>query len=382
MVREKKPEGLRRLAGRISRILRVVRRTYYQRTGARLLEVGQIEHRMACSLYRKAAADLGLEAYDIGRVLCIAGRGKRFRVWECTTEFDTPPLYAITEDKVLVKTLFREHEISVPEGCAFDWRDESAGIEYALSLGRPCVVKPASDTSSGKGVTTLLTTRSEIARAFRFAGLFAPKVLIEEFIPGDNYRFLIYKGKCLSVLRRELPTVTGNGASTVRELVEQENRNRIQNSEWRDGDPLWIPLPISASALRHLKRQGFNWNWVPAPGEQVHLAGTANFGFGCTYSEVLRETHPDQIRAAQEAVGVVGMNIAGVDIVSSNIEAPAYHILEINISPSIEIHYAVRNSQEMTDPIRTILTDYFEIGATGSAGERAEQGDEIRREQA
>ena len=76
------------------------------------------------------------------------------------------------------------------------------------------------------------------------------------------------------------------------------------------------------------------------------------------------------------------MNIAGVDIVSSNIEAPAYHILEINISPSIEIHYAVRNSQEMTDPIRTILTDYFEIGATGSAGERAEQGEEIRREQA
>ncbi len=371
MISDRKPGRLRRLASKIPAITRAVQKNYHHRTVERRFDEPQIEHRMSRSLYRKAAADLGLEAYDIGRVFCIAGKGKRFRIWVSTSELDNHPLSAITEDKVLISALFREHGIHVPEGRAYDWRDQSAGIEYALSLGRPCVVKPASDTTGGKGVTTLVTKRSDIARAFRYAGLFAENVLIEEFISGDNYRFLIYKGKCISVLRRELPEVTGNGASTVRELVEQENRNRIKNSEWSDGDPFWMPIPINASALRHLNGQGFNWNSVPPQGEKIHLSGTANFGFGCTYSEVLRKTHPDQIRAAEEATGAVGMIIAGVDIVSPDIEAPAYHILEINTAPGIEIHYAVRNPKEMTDPIRTILTDYFEIGAAVPEGERA-----------
>jgi cyanophycin synthetase len=353
---------------RIAKVLRVLRRTFHQRTGKRRLDLNQIEHRIICSFYRKIAADLGLNAYDIGRVHCIAGHGKSFRIWGCTTEFDTYPLYGITEDKVLVKKLFRDRGIPVPEGRAFQWNDRSAGIEYALSLGRPCVAKPASDTSSGKGVTADMTTRREIAHAFRFAGLFAPQVLVEEFVPGDNYRFLIYKGKCLSVLRRELPAVIGNGSSTVRDLVKDENRNRIQHSDWRDGDPLWMPLPINSGALRHLKRQGIEWRSVPRLGEQVYLAGESSYGFGCTYTEVLGKTHAGQISAAEDAARLVGMTVAGVDIVSPDIEAAAFNILEINISPGLEAHYVIRNPEDLTDPIRTILTDFFEIDGTGLVG--------------
>jgi cyanophycin synthetase len=193
--------------------------------------------------------------------------------------------------------------------------------------------------------------------------LFAPKVLIEEFIPGDNYRFLIYKGKCLSVARRELPAVTGNGVSTVCELVESENCNRIDRSEWQDGDRMWMPLPTNAAALRSLKGQGLDWSGVPKPGEPVYLGGVANLGFGCTYSEVLGMTHPDQIRAAELAAEIIGMTIAGVDIISPDINAPGYHVLEINVSPGCVVHYMIRNSQEMRDPIRTMLADYFDIDA-------------------
>jgi cyanophycin synthetase len=370
MAEAKQPGRARRLTDKTASMMRFLRRAYHERSGAQRLDVSQIEQRMLCSLYRKAAAELGLDAYEIGQALCIAGGGKRFRIWGCSTDLDTCPLYMITEDKLLIKSLFREHGIAVPEGRAFDWRDQSAGVDYALSLGRPCVTKPASQTSSGKGVATLLTTRSDIARAFRFAGLFAPQVLVEEFISGDNYRFLIYKGKCLSVLRRELPTVTGNGASTVLELAEAENRKRIQSSDWREGDALRIPMAVNAAASRHLKRQGLDLKSVPGPDEQVHLAGASNYGFGCTYTEVLAKTHPEQIRAAVEAAKFIGMTIAGVDIVSANIEAPNYHILEINVSPGLELHYMLRNPEEMKHPIRTILTDYFEIGETGSAAGR------------
>ena len=366
MGRIKQPRKISLAIDKITKIVRVLRRTYYQRASTQRIDLNQIEHRMACALYQRTASDLGLKTYDIGRVFCIEGRGKRFRIWGCTSEFDNHPLYGITEDKVLIKDLFSERGLPVPEGRAFDWRDQSAGVDYALSLGRPCVVKPASDTSSGKGVTPKLTKRSDIARAFRFAGLFAPQVLIEEFIPGDNYRFLVYKDKCISVLRRELPAVTGNGVSSLREMSERENRNRIQNSDWHDGDPQWMQIPMNAAASRYLKCQGLDWSYVPKPEERVTLSGAANFGFGCTYGEVLGKTHPDQIRGAEEAAQLIGLTLAGVDIISPNIEAPAYQILEINIGPSLEIHYALRNPEEARDPVRIILADIFEIGESRS----------------
>jgi cyanophycin synthetase len=360
-VTEEKLGRLRRLTGTISKVLRLARRAYHQRTGAQRLNLEDIEHRIHCTLYRRTAVNLGLDVHEMGRVLCIQGHGKLFRVCGCTTEFDSFPVASMTEDKEYIRTLFQERGLSVPQGSAFDWRDERKGIEFALSLKRPCVVKPASDTSGGKGVTTSVNTRSEIAGAFRFAGLFAPKVLIEEFIPGDNYRFLIYKGKCLSVGRRELPSVTGDGVSTVRELVEKENCNRIHSSEWQPGDAMWMPLPTNAAALRVLKGQGLDWSSVPKPAEAVYLGEVANLGFGCTYSEVLGMTHPDQIRAAERAVEIIGMTIAGVDIIAPDIKAPGYHVLEINASPGWVVHYMIRNSQEMRDPIRTILADYFDI---------------------
>jgi len=368
MSEETKTGKLRGLTRKVSGFLRILRRTYHERRGAQPLDASQIDRTMLSVLYRKAAADLGLEVYEIGQALCISGRGKTFHTWGFSTDLDTSPLYMITEDKLLIRNLFKEQGFSIPEGRAFDWRDQSEAVEYALSLGRPCVVKPASFTSGSKGVTTRLATRSDIARAFRFAGLFAHQVLIEEFIPGHNYRFLIYKGKCISVLQRDLPAVVGDGASTVLELAEEENRNRIKRSNWQEGDPPWIPLPTDAAALLHLKRQGFDWKYAPKAGEQVEVWGASSFAFGTTFTEVLDRVHPDQIRAAVQAAGAIRMTIAGVDIISSDIEGPRHHILEINVSPGLKIHYVIRNPEEMKDPIRTILKDYFEIAAADSNG--------------
>lgn len=349
------------------RVGRMLRRTYYQRFAKEPYELERLSYEFICSLYRKTAAQLGLETYMVGRVLCVAGRGKLFHIWECTTSLDNFALFTITEDKILIKKLFKESGLAVPEGRAFAWHDFSAGVQYAVSLGRPCVIKPAIESGGGKGVTTRLIERADIARAFRFAGIFSAQVLIEEFLAGDCYRFLIYKGRCLSVLRRELPTVTGNGVSTVRELVEAENLNRRLPPDAHEGDRFIYPMPIDSGASRQLRRQGRGWNSVLEHGEKLHLAGPSSVTYGCTYAEVLHQTHPELIRAAEQAAHSLGMKIAGVDIIAPRIDAPTYNILEINIGPGIDIHYLVANRDQATDPIRTILTDYFEMGEAGPA---------------
>lgn len=366
MTADQRPGSLGRLAGNIDKAWRLLRRVYHERSETGSLDVSRIEHQMVFSVYQKTAADLSLEIYEMGRAVCIAGHGKRFRIWGDATEFDRSPLWAITEDKLLAKSLFQKGGLPVPAGRVFDRRDADGALAYALSGGRPCVVKPASDTCCGTGVTTNLSRPRDVRRAFRFAALFSPQVLIEEFVAGDSYRFLVHKGKCLSVVRRELPGVTGNGTWTVRRLADGENRNRIRTSDWRAGDSLWMPLPINRSALRHLKRQGLGWSYVPAPGERIHLAGASNFRFGCTYTEVIHQTHPEQLRVAQEATAIIGMDLAGVDIISPDIEAPACSIIEINTSPGLPLHYLSRNSEALTDPLRTILMDYFELTETGS----------------
>ena len=351
-----------------ARIWRAMSRTYHQRTGKKPYDLIRIEREFLSSLYLKAAARLGLEVHEIGRVLRFSANGKLFHVWKTTTELDHFPFYAITEDKVLVRKLFQESGFAVPEGCDFGWQDHSAAVAYALSLGRPCVIKPAMETSGGLGVTTRLTKRAEIARAFRYAGLFAHQVLVEEFLPGDSYRFLVHKGRCLSVLRRELPTVTGNGVSTVKELVEAENCNRPLAPDWHVGDPLSVPMPIDSAASRHLKRQGVGWKSIPRSGEKVHLASASNLAFGCTYSEVLQKTHPELIRMSEQAAASLGLQIAGVDIIAAHIDAPEGHIIEINIAPGIEAHYMVTNPADATDPIGAFLTDYFELGKANTLG--------------
>jgi len=358
---------LRRTNEKRARVWRALRRSYHQRIEKKPYDLDRIDNDFVAALYRETAAKLGLDVHEKGRVVCIEGRGKMFHVWQTTTELDHFPSYAITEDKVLTKKLFKESGFAVPEGRVFAWQDHSAGVAYALSLGCPCVIKPAMETSGGKGISTRLSERADIARAFRYAGLFSHQVLVEEFLAGDCYRFLVYKGRCLSVLRRDLPTVTGNGVSTVKELAEEENRNRRISPDWQPGDPLSIPVPVDSAALRHLRRQGLGWKSVPAPGQKVHMAGASNLPFGATLTEVLHQTHPDLLRVAEQATNSLGLQIAGVDIIATDIAAAACHILEINIAPGTKIHYMLTNPDEAADPIRTILADYFEIDQPNSA---------------
>ena len=269
------------------------------------------------------------------------------------------PLAALAGDKTCTRELFEAHGLPVAAGRTFSREEIGQAAAFGVSLGGRCVVKPAIDTGAGVGVSIGLRTPREIRRAFLLAAAYSREILLEAEAPGDSYRFLVFRGRCLSVIRRETPSVTGNGSDSVRRLVLDLNSERIKGPGWRYGDPFFMPVPAGRNASAVLDGQGLSWNSTPEPGRVVRLAAIANFRTGCTFSECIRAAHPAACETAIRATDALGLELAGVDLMLRDIASPSRHLLEINTTPYLPMHYLIRNPDECVDPIRAILTGYF-----------------------
>jgi D-alanine-D-alanine ligase-like ATP-grasp enzyme len=316
-----------------------------------------MEAEMNYELWRRAAARLGLHASECGPLLIVEHEhsGKRLVLMDFSLSSEGLVAYRVCGDKPLTCRLLRDAHVTVPTGMSFPSHQQAAAADYALALGKPCVVKPAKNTAAGIGVSVELRSLKKIQRALRLASLFCDEVLVEEFIPGDDYRCLVYRGKCLSLLRREIASVAGNGKSTVRELVERENQTRINlDRPWSEAQRMLAPLATGVQATKCLARQNLGWESVPQEHRVVRLAVLANFQHGTSYSELLNETNRTIIEAVERAALAVGATLAGVDLISPDIRLPEYCVHEVNTTPGLSVHYSV--DRDCQDPMAAILS--------------------------
>ena len=172
----------------------------------------------------------------------------------------------------------------------------------------------------------------------------------------------------------EAAQVVGSGAHTVGRLVELENERRFKGGAWRKGDPVSMPIKFSKEARALLREAGMDWSSAPDQGRIIRLARLANIRSGGTYLEVTRRANRQAVSAAEAAARIVGLNLAGVDILSSDIESPLFRLTEVNIGPYIPMHYCIRNPDQGLDPIRTFLADFFGVPDEAAIGLKAARG--------
>ena len=261
---------------------------------------------------------------------------KQRRIQAAETDRTSAVAESIAQDKELTKTLL--HAAGVPVPCGRPVNDAADAWAAALEIGGAVVVKPQ-DGNQGKGVAVNLTTREQVEAAYEIAFKESEEVLVERYLPGQDYRLLVIGDKLIAAARREPPMVIGNGVNTVRQLVDQVN------SDPRRGVGHATSLTrirFDDIALARLAEDGLTAESIPARGMRVILRNNANLSTGGTATDVTDDVHPDFAARAVAAAQMVGLDIAGVDIVCNNVLRPLEEqgggIVELNAAPGLRMH--------------------------------------------
>ena len=249
-------------------------------------------------------------------------------------------------NKMHTKEVLREAFLPVPQGVLL--RDESALDRIVSEFGWPLVVKP-NGQDQGMGVVANIRSLGLLKQAFEEARQAGPEgVIVEKHVAGDDHRILVVGGRMLMATRRINAGVTGDGVSTIAELVARENTNPLRGVNKRS---LMIKLALDAESLAYLDEQGYGDASVPAAGEFVALRRTANISTGGTAVDVTAGVHPDNAFAAERAARLVGLDIAGVDFLCPDItrswKEVGGAICEVNAQPGFRPHW-------LSDPARDI----------------------------
>ena len=269
-----------------------------------------------------------------GNLVQIGHGASQRRIWTAESDLTSAIAENIACDKDLTKSLLMACGVPVPEGRVV--ANAAEAWEAAEDIGLPVVVKP-SDANHGRGVSLELTERADIEKAFAIADAEGSDVIVEKFISGNEHRLLVVGGRVVAANRGESLWVTGDGRSTVRTLVDQQ-----LNSDPRRGDAEEFPLETivldrEPAMCLLLQRQGLGPDAVPADGQRVLVQRNGNMAFDCT-----DEVHPEVAYMAGLATRAVGLDIAGIDMVTTDIGQPLHAvggaIVEVNAGPGLLMH--------------------------------------------
>jgi cyanophycin synthetase len=194
----------------------------------------------------------------------------------------------IAQDKELTRTLLAAVGVPVPQGRTVADADDAWAA--AQEIGVPAVVKPQ-DGNQGRGVATNLTTREQVAAAYRAAlqESQSGQVVVERFALGHDYRLLVVAGRVVAAARREPAQVSGDGVHSVRELID------IANADPRRGEhhaTVLSKIKLDTVALAVLSEQGFTPDSVPPVGSSVLIRRNGNLSTGGTAIDVTERVHP------------------------------------------------------------------------------------------
>jgi cyanophycin synthetase len=206
----------------------------------------------------------------------------------------------------------------------------------AARIGYPCVMKPT-DSGGGKGVTAGIGDMESLRSAFQQARRYSQQALmLEKHVSGADHRLMVADGRFVAAIRREPSFVTGDGRSTVAQLVDQLNVGRSSNLV---RSRYLRPIAIDHILIRHLAEQNLILNDIPTPDRKITLRSNANLSTGGICTDVTSECHAE-LRSMVEGLAVTcGISTSGFDYITTDIARPAAEtggiFIEMNTTPGL-----------------------------------------------
>lgn len=334
-------------------------------TAGRSLEdaYGKVSAHYFRDFWESAARAVGAESEDVGDVFLRIRRGDRWTfVQRHLVMLDSYTTRRLVENKALLQRLLAEHGSFSPQHLVFDCFDVARARRFIKDLGRSVVVKPVA-SSRGRGVTTRIETPHELALAAAWASCFDRSLIVEEHLEGDNFRLLFLDGKLIATVRREPPTICGDGIHTIRDLVRRENEQRLA------GRPVTsvIPLFLDVEADFTLRRQGLSRRSVPARGQRVPLKSTINQNAARENHTVAEGVHPSLSALGRKFASAFRLELFGMDLITPDIGMPLNEsggaVVELNTQPGIHYHDLV-SDQSTKVPVGELILEAILSGTS------------------
>jgi cyanophycin synthetase len=293
-----------------------------------------------------------------GNLVQIGYGARQRRIWTAETSFTSAIAEGISRDKDLTKQLLQPVGVPVPEGEYV--RSAEQARDTAERIGYPVVVKPY-DGNHGRGVFTNLQSAAEVEAAYATAIEEGSGVIVERFIRGYEHRLLVVAGKLVAAARGDLAFVTGDGRSSIEELIiSQLNSDPRRGSN--EDQPL-NPVRLDSAARLELARQGLSGDSILPEGERVLIQRNGNVAIDCTDA-----VHPSTAALVSLAARTVGLDIAGIDLVAEDISRPLADqggaVVEVNAGPGLLMH--IRPAEGKPRPVGAAIIEHlFPVGQNG-----------------
>ncbi|MFC7379263.1 cyanophycin synthetase [Brevundimonas sp. GCM10030266] len=259
-------------------------------------------------------------------------------------------------NKAEAKALLEGVGLPVARGVVVRTLEEA--LAGARRLRYPLVTKPL-DGNHGRGVTTGLADAAALALGFEEALRHGRRVIVEEQLPGRDHRILVINGEVVAVAERVPPQVVGDGVRSVSDLVAEVNADP-RRGVGHEAVLTRIRLD-DVAALDILARQGLTPDGIPAAGRTVVLRTTANLSSGGSAIDRTADIHPDNAAIARRAARVIGLDVAGIDLLAPDIAKPVRDtgggIVEVNAAPGLRMHLepSVGEARDVAGPVIDML---------------------------
>ena len=264
----------------------------------------------------------------------IKNQHKEYVIGGTRTKKDCFILPYITDDKYFAKDLMQKNGINVPKGIMINNSQNEIEKEklYSIFYNKPCVVKPRT-TNGGTGITVFsgAVDKNVLKRAINHAFKFDHNIMVEEYIKGNEYRFIVIDGKCISVVFRRSASVVGNGKNTIQELIaikDKEPWHFLLRNRMKIDEPLKMFLAY----------QNLTLDYIPKKDERIYLRENSNCSTGGESVNVTQQMPYIFKKVAEKAAKVFNAKVCGIDMIIDDLTKNDYAIIEINDDPGYDIN--------------------------------------------
>ncbi|KAA9345984.1 cyanophycin synthetase [Adhaeribacter soli] len=261
----------------------------------------------------------------------------------------------IAGDKDLTKRMLHDSGVPVPHGVIiYDEKELDDAIE---KVGYPLVTKPL-DSHQGKGASININQYKDALTGFKEAQKYSKAVIVERFIAGYDYRLLVINGKFVAAAKRTPAAVTGNGISTIRELIEEVNKDP-RRGVGHEKELTMIHIDKDTEMI--LENKGLTLDSVIPAGEELFLKTTANLSTGGTAMDVTDLCDEYNILMAERIAGIIGLNVCGIDVMTTDIAIPLNEaggaVIEVNAAPGFRMHISPTEglARNVAEPVIDML---------------------------